>query len=144
MVYLCGVSPLAWAVGAYLPLATTLAIFVGGLMRGLADKLRGEPGESEISPGMLFATGLVAGGSLAGIATGSLKAFDRPTPDHPDWTLLEHLQHPGELFQKTLVADFGTYAADLMAVACFGLMCAILLVVGLKKTKALPPEALRS
>ena len=35
-------------------------------MRGLADKIRGKKEESEISPGMLYATGLVAGGTLDG------------------------------------------------------------------------------
>ena len=68
MVYLAGVSPLAWAVGAYLPIATTFPIFLGGCLRWLADKLRGEKAESEVSPGMLFATGLVAGGTLTGVA----------------------------------------------------------------------------
>ena len=67
MVQLCGVSGLAWAVGAYLPISTTFPIFVGGAMRWLADRIRGKPEESEVSSGMLFATGLVAGGSIAGL-----------------------------------------------------------------------------
>jgi putative OPT family oligopeptide transporter len=67
MVQLAGVSGLAWAVGAYLPISTTFPIFVGGAMRWLADRWRGGPEESEVSSGMLFATGLVAGGSIAGL-----------------------------------------------------------------------------
>ncbi len=67
MVQLCGVSGLAWAVGAYLPIATTFPIFVGGAMRWLADRIRGEQEESEVSSGMLYATGFVAGGSIAGL-----------------------------------------------------------------------------
>jgi putative OPT family oligopeptide transporter len=67
MVQLCGVSGLAWAVGAYLPISTTFPIFIGGSMRWLADRLRGQAEESEVSSGMLFATGLVAGGSIAGL-----------------------------------------------------------------------------
>ncbi len=67
VVQLCGVSGLAWAVGAYLPISTTLPIFLGGCLRWLSDKLRGEKDESELSTGMLFSTGLVAGGSIAGL-----------------------------------------------------------------------------
>ena len=67
MVQLCGVSGLAWAVGAYLPISTTMPIFIGGCLRWLSDRLRGEKEESEISSGMLFSTGLVAGGAIAGL-----------------------------------------------------------------------------
>jgi putative OPT family oligopeptide transporter len=67
VVQLCGVSGLAWAVGAYLPISTTFPIFVGGMMRVLSDRIRGEKEESEVSSGMLFSTGLVAGGSIAGL-----------------------------------------------------------------------------
>jgi putative OPT family oligopeptide transporter len=65
---LCGVSALAFAVGVYLPLSTTFPIFVGGMVRGLVDRARGFTGEeAETSPGTLMSTGLIAGGSLAGI-----------------------------------------------------------------------------
>ncbi len=85
---LCGVSALAYAVGVYLPLSTTLPIFVGGLLRGLVDRTRSfSTEEAETSPGTLMSTGLIAGGSLAGILTAfvmaspSLKArFDFSTP----------------------------------------------------------------
>jgi OPT family oligopeptide transporter len=73
-VELCGVGSLSFAVGAYLPLSTTSPIFVGGLVRALADRAarkRGEAvaaSEAELGPGNLFATGLVAGGAVAGVA----------------------------------------------------------------------------
>ncbi|HEX6883376.1 MAG TPA: oligopeptide transporter, OPT family [Planctomycetota bacterium] len=67
VVQLCGVSGLAWAVGAYLPISTTLPIFLGGCMRWISDRVRGEKEESEVSAGMLFSTGLVAGGAIAGL-----------------------------------------------------------------------------
>jgi putative OPT family oligopeptide transporter len=134
MVYLCGVSPLAWAVGAYLPLATTMAIFLGGMVRGLADWMRGGKEESEVSSGMLFATGLVAGGTLTGIATGVLKAIDRPTEAQPLRTLLEVCQHPGEQFQAWLAGTFRfDHAPDLLGVLCFAIMGAVLLRIARKK-----------
>lgn len=67
---LCGIKSLSFAVGAYLPLSTTLPIFIGGAIRGIVD--RNKPAtlsseEEELGKGNLFATGLVAGGAVAGV-----------------------------------------------------------------------------
>jgi putative OPT family oligopeptide transporter len=74
VVELLGVRSLTFAVGAYLSIATTLAIFVGGVMRWMVDrataKHAGENGldtESEISPGSLYASGLIAAGGIVGL-----------------------------------------------------------------------------
>jgi putative OPT family oligopeptide transporter len=71
-VELCGVSPLSFAVGAYLPLSTTLPIFCGGMVKAIVDwrsgKKAGTSHDEEIGSGSLFATGLVAGGTLLGVA----------------------------------------------------------------------------
>lgn len=68
---LCGVNALNFAVGAYLPISTTLPIFAGGLLKKIVDTVvqrRGERVEdAEFGKGSLFATGLVAGGALAGV-----------------------------------------------------------------------------
>jgi putative OPT family oligopeptide transporter len=66
---LCGLSSLAFAVGVYLPLSTSTPIMVGGIVRYLADqsgkrKLSGA--EAESGPGVLFASGLIAGASVIG------------------------------------------------------------------------------
>lgn len=69
---LCGVNSLSFAVGLYLPLSTTLPIFIGGMVKGIVD-WRGKRDtiisdeDEELSKGKLFATGLVAGGALAGV-----------------------------------------------------------------------------
>jgi hypothetical protein len=71
---LCGVSPLSFAVGAYLPLSTTLPIFVGGAIKGLVDRrssVKANGHGDDVGAGSLFATGLVAGGTL----TGTIVAF---------------------------------------------------------------------
>jgi uncharacterized oligopeptide transporter (OPT) family protein len=74
---LAGVSALAFAVGVYLPLATTLPIFVGGALRGIVDRARNlTPEQAETSPGTLMSTGLIAGGSLAGIIVALLVVFE--------------------------------------------------------------------
>jgi putative OPT family oligopeptide transporter len=71
---LCGVSSLPFAVGVYLPLSTSAPIFVGGLVRYVVEKLTRRKGageaselESEMSSGVLFSTGYIAGGTLAGV-----------------------------------------------------------------------------
>ena len=53
--------------GVYLPLSTTLPIFIGGALKGIVDRIQKGREESEVSPGMLYSTGLVAGGSLTGV-----------------------------------------------------------------------------
>lgn len=78
-VELCGIKALAFAIGLYLPLSTTLPIFIGGAIKGIVDwrmedqKLTAE--ESELSKGNLFATGLVAGGALMGVVTAIMVVF---------------------------------------------------------------------
>jgi OPT family oligopeptide transporter len=70
---LCGIKALSFAVGAYLPLATTLPIFIGGAIRGIVDAKKKKENttvsaeEEELGKGNLFATGLVAGGAVAGV-----------------------------------------------------------------------------
>ena len=83
-VELCGVSPLSFAVGAYLPLSTTLPIWIGGAIKGIVDRRSGAKHDDDLGPGSLFATGLVAGGALAGVLVallsvneGVLKALDK-------------------------------------------------------------------
>jgi putative OPT family oligopeptide transporter len=64
---LCGIHSLSFAVGSYLPIATTAPIFAGGLVRAYVEKKTGLVEESEVGSGTLFSSGLIAGGSLAGI-----------------------------------------------------------------------------
>jgi len=64
---LCGIHSLSFAVGSYLPIATTAPIFAGGLVRAYVEKRTGRREETEVGAGTLFSSGLIAGGSLAGI-----------------------------------------------------------------------------
>ena len=79
-VELCGVKSLSFAVGAYLPLSTTLPIFAGGAIKGLVDRKSKEKQEKmedeDLGRGNLFATGLVAGGALMGVIYAFLMAFE--------------------------------------------------------------------
>ncbi|HEY4759137.1 MAG TPA: oligopeptide transporter, OPT family, partial [Thermoguttaceae bacterium] len=71
---LSGVSSLPFAVGVYLPLSTSAPIFAGGLVRYVVDMFSRKKSvaknpelESEMSPGVLFSTGYIAGGTIAGV-----------------------------------------------------------------------------
>lgn len=78
---LCGIKALSFAIGIYLPLATTLPIFIGGMIRAFVDKKHKKEGgaveeEEDLRKGNLFATGLVAGGALAGVIVAFLSVND--------------------------------------------------------------------
>ncbi len=64
---LCGIRSLSFAVGSYLPIATTAPIFAGGLVRAFVERRMGAAADSEVGAGTLFSSGLIAGGSLCGI-----------------------------------------------------------------------------
>lgn len=86
------IPALAFAVGVYLPLSSSSPIFIGGMIRWLVDrKLKQNPAhaklspdefnaESDKSPGVLLASGYIAGGAIAGIViaffAGVLSDFD--------------------------------------------------------------------
>ena len=82
---LCGVKSLSFAVGLYLPLSTTLPIFLGGAIKGIVEmrnrrkKIILTAEEEDLGKGNLFATGLVAGGALFGVIAAILTVFFEPT-----------------------------------------------------------------
>jgi putative OPT family oligopeptide transporter len=115
---LAGVSALAFAVGVYLPLSTTMPIFVGGALRGIIDRARRfTPDEAETSPGTLMSTGLIAGGSLAGIIVALLVYFENLGKKLNYSALTAGLEHT--LLDPAIVA-FTVMVAALAAVAMIG------------------------
>jgi len=73
-VILCGIPALSFAIGVYLPLASMAAIFAGGCVRGLVEARRGEAAQGD-DPGILAASGLVAGEGLAGVVVAAAVAL---------------------------------------------------------------------
>ena len=72
---LCGVRSLAFAVGSYLPIATTAPIFCGGVVSWWLEKIYKRQ-EGEVSSGSLFAAGLIAGGSIGGLILAAIVGFE--------------------------------------------------------------------
>jgi uncharacterized oligopeptide transporter (OPT) family protein len=73
---LMGLQSLPVAVGVYLPISTSSSIFVGGVIRWLVER-RAQAGrqslaEVESGPGVLFSSGLIAGGAIAGIVVAAI------------------------------------------------------------------------
>lgn len=80
-------SPMLFAVGMYLPLETTFAIFVGGIIRWLTDILRDRRGFNDAqkarveNAGVLTASGLIAGEALMGLVKAGFSFKGTPLPD---------------------------------------------------------------
>lgn len=77
------VPSLPFAVGVYLPFSTSAPVFVGGLVRWLADRWSGKSpaeqsaAEAEMTPGVLLSTGYIAGGAIGGVLIAFLYFSDR-------------------------------------------------------------------
>jgi OPT family oligopeptide transporter len=127
---LCGIKSLSFAIGVYLPLATTLPIFIGGAVRGLVEgrqkkeKIEVSAEEEELSKGSLFATGLVAGGAVAGVVI----AFITGTSGGEQFLRNISMEHG----LVELLSENGYF---LLGTLFFALMGLILYRVAMKKTE---------
>ncbi len=128
---LCGVNSLSFAVGAYLPLSTTLPIFIGGAVRGAVNYRQKQKGnqieEDDLGKGNLFATGLVAGGALAGVAVALLTAGSE--------NIAKQLAKVNA--EDYLERTFGVDVYQLIGVTCFIIMAILLYRIAMKKEKTL-------
>lgn len=127
------VPALAFAVGVYLPLSSSAPIFVGGMIRWMVDrKLRHRPShanltpeqfaeESDKSPGVLLASGFIAGGAIAGI----IIAFLAGVLDRVDRALTAWATAHNPLYE-------GAYS-DLLSLIPFAILCWFLYLVGREK-----------
>ncbi|HET8922856.1 MAG TPA: oligopeptide transporter, OPT family [Candidatus Acidoferrum sp.] len=100
-VEILGVRSLAFATGSYLSIATTGAIFAGGLVRALVEATTKKKDESEASPGALYSSGLIAAGGVFGLLGIVINLFqDQEISNRaPHWVVqLFHLPWPEKLF----------------------------------------------
>jgi len=132
VVELCGVRSLSFAVGVYLPLSTTAPIFVGGMVRALVDKMSGVREESEVSSGMLYSTGLVAGGSLTGILIALLSGVGKTTEDGRTISLIQYVINSVRVKGWEHLGGW----ADLIGLAAFAVLCFLLLRAARQRLEA--------
>ncbi len=132
MAQMAGAHALSWAVGAYLPLSTTFPIFIGGLIKGFVDRKQNVKEESELSSGMLYSTGLVAGGSLMGVFIAMVAAFGDVVMKWENPNILDRL----DLGSKIYPAFKNGVGGDVLCAVVFGLLCLFLFRNANKKMEA--------
>jgi putative OPT family oligopeptide transporter len=127
------VPSLAFAVGVYLPLSSSTPIFIGGFLRWLVDRrLRQKPAcaalteeqfaaESDKGPGVLLASGYIAGGAIAGIIIAFLAGvLDRYDAALNDWSAAHN-------------PFFAGPHADLLSLVPYAALCLFLYLVAREK-----------
>jgi uncharacterized oligopeptide transporter (OPT) family protein len=135
---MAGVPSLAFAVGIYLPLSSSSPIWAGGMIRWLVDahsrrRHRGKnlseeqlAAEGDRSPGVLLASGYIAGGAIAGIVIALLQG-------------VESLAPLDNAFSSWATAHNPVYNgphADALSMVLFLGLCAFLYLVGVEKLLA--------
>jgi hypothetical protein len=126
-----GIPSLAFAVGVYLPLSSSSPIFIGGAIRWLVDlylrkklatrNLTEEElvAEGDKSPGVLMASGYIAGGAIAGTVYAFLNLWPRFT-DFTKWA---------DETMKNNPVFAGAYS-DALTVIPFAVLCLLLYLAG--------------
>jgi putative OPT family oligopeptide transporter len=126
---LMGLQSLPIAVGVYLPISTSSAMFAGGAVRWLVERrTRGAQrtlAEVESGPGVLFSSGLIAGGALAGVAIAGVAAALVSRAEAAQVPAADYLAHVARL--QGAVGGFA--ASDLAALLMFAALAAVLYTV---------------
>jgi putative OPT family oligopeptide transporter len=129
-----GIPSLAFAVGVYLPLSSSSPIFIGGMIRWLVDKYLRKKlkhknltedqlvAETDKSPGVLMASGYIAGGALAAIVIAILQGVPRQG--------LANFNRAVEDWSTHHNPFFGGGNADLLSMVPFLILMILLLMVG--------------
>jgi len=135
-VEILGVRSLAFATGSYLSIATTAAMFAGGLVRLLVEATTKKKDESEASPGALYSSGLIAAGGVFGLLGIIINLFQDPevSTHTPRWiTSLFRLPWRPDLFAfgPKLLGRFAI--SNLAGIIMFALLAASLFYFARKK-----------
>ncbi|MCA9320049.1 MAG: oligopeptide transporter, OPT family [Planctomycetes bacterium] len=130
---MAGIPSLAFAVGVYLPLSSSTPILFGGMIRWLVDRkkrheLRGHElseeqlaAEADKSPGVLMASGYIAGGAIAGIVIAFMAG------------VLKDVNERIEVWATANNPVFAGDNSDLLSMVPFILLIAVLYLVGREK-----------
>src|SRR5882672_2931525 len=137
-------SPMLVSVGMYLPFGTTSAIFVGGMIRWLADTIAEKRGYNEAqlarfgNVGVLIASGLIAGEALMGLVTSAIALVPTRSGEPIDI---------GKLFQGAPGSEnYFNHPSYLMSLAVIGFITWLLVKVPLANAgdpnEPAPPAAM--
>lgn len=130
---MAGVPSLVFAVGVYLPLSSSSPIFVGGMVRWFVDRraLRRDrtlpaadaKAEGDRGPGVLLASGYIAGGAIAGIVIAFMSGILTETSARIDAAM------------KASNPFYGGPFADALSLLPFGAIVIALYMIGTLRTK---------
>jgi putative OPT family oligopeptide transporter len=162
---LCGVSSLAFAVGVYIPMEYSTPIFLGGLVRWAVDqwtmrahrraaseaatpeeRARAEVeaiAKTETSPGVLLSSGLIAGGSLAGVTIAFLEFAPsiKSALDFSDRLKGTMFDPNSEVFiGRDLAENLQKNFSSILALIMFGVLIALLVLAGVGKILRQAPD----
>ena len=128
-------SPMLFSVGMYLPLGTTFAIFIGGLIRGIVDRVAKKRSYNDAqkarveNAGILAASGLIAGEALMGLFIAAVVFIN------------DRIGKPPEFWALEMFNDVAPY----LAILFFVVLAAYLILVPLRKAgspdEPAPPTA---
>ncbi|MGD9645853.1 MAG: OPT family oligopeptide transporter [Pirellulales bacterium] len=122
---LTGTAALPFAVGVYLPISTSVPIFIGGAIRWMVERRRRAadraPGDGDTSPGVLLSSGYIAGGSIAGM----LLAFFAVAP--------EKFRSALEIGKQLPASWHAQRGPDWLALAAFAGLIALLALAGYER-----------
>ncbi|MGP8156966.1 MAG: OPT/YSL family transporter, partial [Candidatus Acidiferrales bacterium] len=145
-VELLGIRSLPFAVGTYISIATTMAMFAGGMVRWLAERgaekksgaEKKEGAESEVSPGSLYASGLIAAGGVFGLLAIAINLLQDPelSSHVPHW-LASVLRLPWPAGMFAFGAKFmpRLSMAPVLGVVLFALLAVSLFLSARKKLR---------
>ncbi|MBL8151770.1 MAG: oligopeptide transporter, OPT family [Blastocatellia bacterium] len=118
---LIGIHALPVAVGMYLPISTSATIFVGGCVRALVERKSGSSesiAEEETGKGVLFSSGLIAGGAIAGLAFAAMTVAG----------VASKLETVGHSLGASITEN------NLVAVVIFSILAAVLFFIAKQKS----------
>ena len=120
---LLGIGSLTFAVGLYLKVQYTMPVFVGGLVRKIADRrYKRVPDADEEPEGTLFSSGLIAGAAILGVFAamqGAVDGFDEDTGLIPGVAFLAKLPFGAMSEYPNFAQGFGVFVLALLGFLMF-------------------------
>ena len=137
-VELLGIRSLPFAVGSYISIATTMAMFAGGLLRWIVERGTEQKSgaDSEVSPGSLYSSGLIAAGGVFGLLAIFLNLLQDPELSKrlPHWlTSMLFLPWPAKIFALGEKIMPGASQSPWLGVIMFLLLASSLFIFARKK-----------